>query len=217
MNLSKQQFLLLLITICSFQFSVSQSDFIPPGTLKINDSLYIDKSPVTNIMYQELVNTLKENTEESPMTLVFSEGINKNGNWINQYSKNPKYQFFPMLHITREQAEYYCKWRSEKVQFLWDIKFLDNHKIVLYRLPTAKEYEKAEVYFKATKRFKNFEADNPLELKIKKHPKKNYVSYNISEITGDDQYFGENWKSETQIILPNTYTGFRCICEVKTK
>ncbi|WP_417195771.1 SUMF1/EgtB/PvdO family nonheme iron enzyme [Bizionia sp.] len=217
MQSTNNQFLFILLIVCSFQFLHAQTALIPPGTLKINDSLFMDKSPITNNMYQELFYSLDSNNEKAPITLIVSNGSNVDGNWIDMYSKNPKYQFFPKLHITRKQAEYYCKWRTERVQLLWDTNFPENNKMVLYRLPTTIEFEKAEAYFKASKRFKAYEADNPLELKIKKHPKKNYVSYNISEITGDDHYFGENWKSETQIILPNTYTGFRCICEVTTK
>lgn len=217
MNLSKQHFLVLFISIFSFQFSVAQQELIPPGTLKINDSLYMDMSPISNIMYQELLDFSEVNKENDAITVIFSSDTNFDGNWIDMYSKNPKYQFFPMLHITREQAEYYCKWRSERVQLLWDTKFPNHNILVLYRLPTIKEYVEAELNFKSTKRFKSFQADNPLKLKIIKHPKTKYVTYNISEITADDLFFGENWKGITPTELPNTYTGFRCICEVKTK
>tara|TARA_R110002012_G_scaffold283090_2_gene473201 strand:- start:153303 stop:153956 length:654 start_codon:yes stop_codon:yes gene_type:complete len=217
MNFFKNLLLVFAISTFSFQFSSAQSDIIPPGTLKINDSLYMDKSPVTNNMYQELFFSSKADSEKTPITLIVSNGSNTDGNWIDMYSKNPKYQFFPILNITKEQAEYYCKWRSDKVQLLWDTKFPDNNKLVFYRLPTTKEYENALNVFKGRRLFKAYQADNPLELKIKKHPKKEFVTYNISEITGDDLFFGENWKGITPTELPNTYTGFRCICEVKTK
>ncbi len=213
MKFTQSTFLFLLITLFSFQFSAAQQELIPPGTIKINDSLYMDKSPVTNIMYQESKDFSEVNKENDGIIVIFSN----DNNWIDMYGKNPKYQFFPKLHITKEQAENYCKWRSDRVQLLWNLKFPNQNKKISYRLPTLKEYEKAEAYFRANKRFKDFKADNPLELKIKKHPKTKFVTYNISEITGDNLFLGENWKGIAPAKLPNTYTGFRCICEINSK
>lgn len=217
MNFFKNLLLVCAISTFSFQFSSAQSDIIPPGTLKINDSLYTDKSPVTNVMYYEFLRELERMNPEILESMSIPKRIKIEGYSNKTYFFYPKYQNFPVLQITKYQADLYCKWRSDRVQLLWDTKFPDNNKLVFYRLPTTKEYENALNVFKGRRLFKAYQADNPLELKIKKHPKKEFVTYNISEITGDDLFFGENWKGITPTELPNTYTGFRCICEVKTK
>lgn len=217
MKLFHKSFLFVLIYLFSFQFSVAQSELIPPGTLKINDSLFIDSSPITNLMYQEFLFHLENDNPEILESVSIFRFLKIDDRNTATYFFYPKYQYFPVLQITKYQADLYCKWRSDMVQYLWDTKYPDNNKSVLYSLPTKSLYESAVKVFKGTSRFKAFEADNPLKLKIKEHPKKKFVTYNISEITQDDLFFGDNWKGITPKELPNTYTGFRCICEVKTK
>jgi len=217
MQSTNNQFLLYLLVLCSFQFINAQTALIPPGTLKINDSLFMDKSPVTNIMYYEFLTELERTNPKVLETMSIPTRLKIEGYSAKTYFFHPKYQYFPVLQITKYQAELYCKWRSDMAQLAWDAKYPDYNKTLVYSLPTKLQYESAVKVFKGTNRFKAFEADNPLKLKIKEHPKKKFVTYNISEITQDDLFFGLNRKGISPTKLPNNDTGFRCICEVKAK
>ncbi len=51
--------IIFIIILLQITYSYSQNKYrSPPGTYKINDSLYIDQMPVTNIMYLEFLESL---------------------------------------------------------------------------------------------------------------------------------------------------------------
>ena len=44
----------VLLCVLGFHLTKAQNTIVnPPGTLKLNDSLFIDKTPVTNMMFIE--------------------------------------------------------------------------------------------------------------------------------------------------------------------
>jgi hypothetical protein len=52
--------IITLLVICNFQLLIGQNELkIPPGTIKLNNSLFIDQSPVTNLMWIEYL-TIKK-------------------------------------------------------------------------------------------------------------------------------------------------------------
>lgn len=123
----------------------------PPGTIKINDSLYIDVVPINNLMYKEFIHSIdfywNQNVHEytktirhfglSWETLERATGFNKKKykqkvlraeklnlsliDSTNLYIRHPIYQYFPVLNITKDDAKLYCKWRTDMVKLIWAI------------------------------------------------------------------------------------------------
>lgn len=136
----------------------------PPGTLKLNDSLFIDKIPVTNAMYIEFLKSkdkfwsLKKHEEIKKMP---SYGIKKENLGIDSetltnthlkiisnfakeekdYFTHPKYRQYPVLNITKAEAKEFCLWRTDMVLLLWAIKSENKQQraeypgVIKYRLP----------------------------------------------------------------------------------
>ena len=139
----KKIFVLLLIY--NFNLLNAQSDLtIPPGTIQLNDNLFFDKSPVTNIMFVEYL-TIKKVLENKGYSS-FSQFIKDNNIkgfpkemrvlrypsplLIQFYSSNKylkrkgygrkyKFRYHPVLNISKKQAIDFCKWRTEMVSHLW--------------------------------------------------------------------------------------------------
>ncbi len=227
----------------------------PPGTIKLNDSLFIDVAPVDNLMYLEFVKSLKnfwsleaheelkelnnfgidiksiEKKFNSKLTefnldeLIKEEltiaALTKN----NRYFNHPKYSKYPVVNISINDAELYCKWRTDMVKLNWAIKskikderaqYPSNIK---YRLPTVLEFEEALKFFGYSKNKYKGDKNTPIKpyrIKYKKKYKKAILlKSNISEYTLDSIPFDTNWRNSDYFEKPNDYTGFRCVCEIK--
>lgn len=207
---------------------------IPPGTLKLNDSVFIDKSPVSNIMFSEYLNVKKvlknkgynsfnEFTAEtnesgfplefrilripSPLLIEFyanDKFLNKKG-----YATESKYTDFPVLNVPKTIAMNYCKWRTEMVSHLWmyDEKYAtvkDLAEKIVYRLATKEELLNASSIYSNSGNLVTFKGKL---LKIKEEIQSNKFSvFPISEMTLSDEFFNDQEDYE--------YIGFRCICEI---
>lgn len=217
----------------------------PPGTKKLNDSIYIDVSPVNNIMYNEFYSSITHfwsfethdsikklpnfgNTKtflQSKLenTKIDSTLINDMlplhntfvGNLSTQeYFNDYKFSYYPIVNITKYQAEMYCKWRTDLVKILASIIYktpesrLNFPLHFTYRLPTKLELQSALNLYGYSKiktkpindiYLKSFAISNR-----KKYKKVYFFKDNISEYTIDNSIFGKG-----------THTGFRCVCEVK--
>ncbi|MCG8698196.1 MAG: formylglycine-generating enzyme family protein [Bacteroidales bacterium] len=57
---------------------------------------------------------------------------------VNMYNWHPAYSMYPVVNITKEAMELYCKWKTEQYNSLTDKDFSQ----VVYRLPTEKEWLK---------------------------------------------------------------------------
>lgn len=100
--------------------------FIPPGTAQVSDSLYMDKTEITNISWREYmywlgrVHGLKSEIYKAavPDTNCWQQFNNKL--WVNSiyYLKGPNYSNHPVIGITHKQAKDFCKWRTNVV-FEW--------------------------------------------------------------------------------------------------
>lgn len=139
--------------------------------------MFIDKSPVTNIIFSEYLNvkkilknkafdSFKEFTSAtnqigfplefpniripSPLLIEFYSNdkfLNKKG-----YATESNFTYFPILNIEKATAINYCKWRTEMVAHLWmyDEKYAivkDLAKQILYRLPTKEELLNANTMY----------------------------------------------------------------------
>lgn len=206
----------------------------PPGTIKLNDSVFIDKSPVTNIMFTEYLNVNKilknkgydsfkeftSATNESGFPIEFRIirtpsplliELYANDKFLNKkgYATESNFTDFPVLNVEKATAMDYCKWRTEMVAHLWmnDDKYIivkDLAKKIIYRLAAKEELLNASSMYSNSGNLVTLEGKL---LKIKKEiPPNKFIIFPIAEMTNSDQFFNNQEDFE--------YTGFRCICEI---
>ena len=205
-------FIILLFFSLSFKCQNKYTES-PPGTIKLNDGTYIDVAPVDHVMYWEYTEYLQN----------LPDGIIIRQNDLIDYNYDLRFQFYPILNISLEEAKAYCNWRTNRVKILWQrkSKYQESSKFPInfrYRLPTTSEFNEAIDIFGYTKS-KYKEVKNSFifqyTLNYKRKLKKAvFLKDNISEYTLDSIPFGNNWKGEKTFNGPNYYTGFRCVCEI---
>lgn len=150
--------LLLLITIsgCAV-FKKDPTKGNPPGTLMINDTLYIDQTEVPNVGWREYWYYLDRFDSANsfkglPDTLVWRDSILFNEVFVEYYFRHPSFNNYPVVGISYEQAVEFCKWRTyvaNQGEYFRanNIKDQLNHLQdsfpirYFYRLPTKKEWE----------------------------------------------------------------------------
>lgn len=209
---NKILFILFLFLSFSFQCQNNYTE-LPPGTIKLNDSIYIDVAPVDHLMYWEYTGYLQN----------LPDGLIIRQNDSIGYNYDLRLQFYPILNISIEEAKAYCNWRTNRVKILWqrksiyqkDLKFPVNFR---YRLPKTSEFNEAIDVFEYTKsKYKQVKNSFIFQYQLdykRKAKKAIFLKNNISEYTLDSIPFGNNWKGEKTFSEPNYYTGFRCVCEI---
>ena len=225
-----------LVIIFSFGLLNAQKKFIiPPGTIKLNDSLFIDKTPITNFSYIEYLNVkevLKNNgyftfdefvkeTNETDLPLEMRIIIIPSPLLIEFYSNNKylkrkgygrkiNFKYHPVLNVSKKQAIEFCKWRTQMVNHLWknDEDFASNKNLVdkfSYRLASINELINANTFFSNSNTKTEF---TKKLLKIKKTKDTNgFTIFPVNEFTATDSLFNQKPNHE--------FKGFRCICEIK--
>jgi formylglycine-generating enzyme required for sulfatase activity len=133
---------------------------IPPGTVWLRDSLFMDQMEITNLQYLEFLYWIRRQQPERydsllPDTLVDRHKLVYSEPYIPYYLRHPAYRNYPVIGVSYTQAVEFCKWRSDRVnQYLYVKKYigLKNWKpdsiyvcpeLVRYRLPTKEEWEYA--------------------------------------------------------------------------
>lgn len=145
--------LLFLIIITSSFYQFRKKQFIPPGTVQINDTLYADETEISNFTWNEFEHwtaiTYGKNSPQHlatlPDTTVWREKLSYNEPYVIHYYRHPAYKSFPVVGISYEQAIEFCKWRTERVKQLLDLKGIYKTNF-FYRLPTKSEWEKLADY-----------------------------------------------------------------------
>lgn len=125
----------------------------PPGTILLRDSLYMDRTEITNLDWREYVYwlTLKYNRDYPeiidkalPDTLVWLNPLAYGEPYRMAYYRHPAYSEYPVVGVTYRQVMDYCKWRSERVEevIAGGDKQWKNFagKKVTYRLPSPEEW-----------------------------------------------------------------------------
>lgn len=226
---------------------------IPPGTIKLTDNLYIDRVPVTNKMYDEFLDHLENYWSEKKhekMKSYAAYGLDPdsvfqpyNGNTrqlmgatldpkllvhskldMNNYMSHPYYQWHPVIHVSKEKAELFCKWRTDMVNAVYGIRSKNEKQRVIYpikvsyRLPSENEMIAAQNLL--DKKFKllvyqeeiyNYAGDF---YKFKRIQDENHMAvYEMKEISKAGPYL-PIYKSLSYYENEELNTGFRCICEV---
>jgi formylglycine-generating enzyme required for sulfatase activity len=137
-----------ILLISSFSIK-NKKGFLPPGTVKINDTLFADETEVSNFSWSEFENWTKRkygansphHIKTLPDTLVWRNKNSYNEPYVGYYYRHPAYKKYPVVGITYEQAIAFCKWRAERVkEFLCDSKKYDQVEFE-YRLPSKNEWE----------------------------------------------------------------------------
>lgn len=271
---------------------VNHALIAPPGTVKLNDTVYIDMYPVSNWSYLEFLSSLSGywslETSDSLKTLTpygytgrnfVSYGNNgRIGSGTDRRNKNvpfvitekpffgmpdsnlfqkmelidallfgeintanyiyhPFYRNYPIMNISAEQAEMFCRWRSDMVKIVYattnkdSLEYSKYVKIVKYRLPKETEWIKAleiaNLNFSAPKNSVHRSTDPIVDLYTYYDKKDKYKFYSfpsyLSELIEDNRYINYNWTDslntfDTRIVRPfysvSPGIGFRCACEV---
>jgi formylglycine-generating enzyme required for sulfatase activity len=134
---------IIIILLASFR----PKPFQPPGAIQINDTLWYDKTEISNLAWMEYVAWMqKEYGSDSrqykkslPDTLVWRSKTSYNEPYVNYYFRHPAYKNYPVVGISYEQAVDYCRWRTLRVK-----EFLKMDKktyVFEYRLPDRSEWQ----------------------------------------------------------------------------
>ncbi|MBN2777229.1 MAG: SUMF1/EgtB/PvdO family nonheme iron enzyme [Bacteroidales bacterium] len=138
----------------------SAKPIIPPGTVKINDSLFVDRTEICNVDYREFLYWTKqkfgvesiEYTSIIPDSSVWSDATAYTEPYAQLYFRHPAYSNYPLVGVTYEQALKYCEWRTDRVNEMLFVRInklnIDTLKTAIeipvyvkYRLPTKSEWE----------------------------------------------------------------------------
>nr|WP_294860853.1 SUMF1/EgtB/PvdO family nonheme iron enzyme [uncultured Fluviicola sp.] len=123
--------------------------YIPPGKTVMGtdtiscDGFFISKKEVSNFYYQEYLDDLKKagKMEEYRLALVDSAKWNsayfKGDKYVQHYFSHKAYKYYPVVNLTRQQAEKYCEWLTQ----VWR-KYTQNQSLV-FRLPKRAEFLRA--------------------------------------------------------------------------
>jgi formylglycine-generating enzyme len=111
--------------------------------VKITDKLYAGKYEVSNLEYLDFIRklTLNNNADLAkqalPDTLNWRDKSAYNDPLVEMYFRNPAYSVYPVVNVSYNDANSFCKWLSDEYNSKPDRKF----KKVLFRLPTSDEWE----------------------------------------------------------------------------
>jgi gliding motility-associated lipoprotein GldJ len=127
-------------------------------------SFFIDEAAVTNIVYREYLDDVQKNDADEvydaalPDEEVWVRALAFNDSLVKNYLRHPGFSFYPVVGVSWEQAEEFCKWRTNRVNQLiaenagdkYDADDLDEDgalpvesglAVAAYRLPTEAEWE----------------------------------------------------------------------------
>jgi formylglycine-generating enzyme required for sulfatase activity len=141
-------FIVIIVLVTAF-IPKKKKEFLPPGTIKINDTLFVDETEISNISWKEyefwIKNKYGSNSSQHivtlPDTLVWQEKNSYNEPYVINYLRHPAYRDYPVVGISYEQAVGYCKWRTERVKEFMCLSKKYGIIEFEYRLPTKWEWE----------------------------------------------------------------------------
>jgi formylglycine-generating enzyme len=111
----------------------------------IHDSLYASKYELTNLLYKTFEHDLKSTHQTellkiaTPDTNVWRDKLEYKEPLVRYYYRHPNYNDYPVVGVSWETANLFCKWLTDKYNSDPKRKF----KKVLFRLPTEMEWELA--------------------------------------------------------------------------
>lgn len=147
--MKKKQFSLAIIAIVLLASKGAETDYskVLPGVVKISETVYYDKTEVTNFDWLEYLNWMKTNNTGQyksclPDSTVWIQALSYCEPYQQYYLRHPAYRQYPVVGVSWQQAADYCHWRTERVKEVLTTKGkLDKApKAFGYRLPTKEEY-----------------------------------------------------------------------------
>ncbi|NOT52494.1 MAG: SUMF1/EgtB/PvdO family nonheme iron enzyme [Chitinophagaceae bacterium] len=144
------RFLILTCFSLPAFYSFSQknkiSKKVPPGTVKVNDTLFVDETEISNLHWREYLFYLEKFDSTSiekalPDTSVWRNTVSET--LTGYYLRQPSFNNYPVVGISYEQAVVFCQWRSDRVNEL-NSKKPENErsfKKITYRLLSKQEWE----------------------------------------------------------------------------
>jgi formylglycine-generating enzyme required for sulfatase activity len=114
---------------------------------KVDSNLYASIYEVNNIQYQTFLKELKaeSNSKAYDIAKVDSTNWRSETNYcepfVDYYQGHPAYANYPVVNISYEGAQLFCKWLTQKYNSYPKRKF----KKVLIRLPNKEEWQKAAI------------------------------------------------------------------------
>jgi formylglycine-generating enzyme required for sulfatase activity len=201
---------LLILTLLFFCFSIAEADKPYPekrdlskspekNFIAINENKLLNKFEVSNDDYHQFLLEMKYRVSSDSFNRLYPDTSKwrnlrtYNEPYVIYYFKHPAYANYPVVNISRAQAESYCKWlteyymRSEKRKY----------KSVVFRLPTEGEWIMAY-----TGKDSSFGFRFPWGYFMKSKPKD--VSVNYCEAHQEEI----RYKSEIKKPDPNSMKGF---------
>jgi len=118
---------------------------IDKSVCQVKDSLYAGKYEVSNLVYRSFEQDLKKNKQTELLkiatvdTNVWRDKLEYNEPLVRYYYRHPNFGDYPVVGVSWEAANLFCKWLTEKYNSDPKRKF----KKVVFRLPTEMEWELA--------------------------------------------------------------------------
>lgn len=90
----------------------NQRYLVPPGTLPIAKGKFLDQTEIANIHFEEFLFFVVKDSGRYKDRVYLPKQENK---YVLNYYKNSEFSFFPVLAVTYQTAQTYCKWRADKL------------------------------------------------------------------------------------------------------
>jgi formylglycine-generating enzyme required for sulfatase activity len=136
----------IVLFLLSIVLSSNELPDFKKNYVQFDKNLFASRYELTNLEYREFINDLKSTGQsdklakclydsakwETRFQSSFNEPLTKMYHW------HPGYNNYPVVNITKEAADLYCEWLTDKYNLLSDRKY----KKVLFRLPSELEWKK---------------------------------------------------------------------------
>jgi hypothetical protein len=123
----------------------------PPGTVVLKDSLFIDRTEISNAAWKEFTDNWILGKEDD--TALYKKMLPDSTVWLSLKMDGKRYMYeyfngnnfnnYPVVGITYEQAVAFCEWRTERVNEMLERSNNATFRRVEFRLPTEAEWELA--------------------------------------------------------------------------
>ena len=209
-------FTLLMMTLFSFQKSGRYHT--PPGTKAIGEDVYMFVFEVRNIDYQEFLFSIKDTeTRRSnwPDATEWHKAYNSEYTHDSCW-KDPAFRLSPVVGISYRQAIAYTDFLTKAV----NSNYGSEQVYYQYRLPSKEEWLKM---LSDNDELSWNDVLYPFEWSKKTSKKFVHLTDNVSEMLAEEGLaIGGNWQQRLEAntisyTKPESWLGFRVLCEVKVK